>query len=457
MALETFRLGFAATWVEGVGSWVDYAKTFEDARHTMFQSTCVFCILHAVVLSNLAVWQTRRSKAKYPSSSPALVTWFCGFCPTTLALIFAGGLVLVSIPVAEVCHFTRYDLLTYDGVADYYTQLGLVDRLSPTQAPDQLAVDLWRTCMTPNGTGDALGALQLRQKLEFQRVLHDAFVTLEDKMAGAVIDVAKFELLVSQATRFGGLFVLDPDEPKALDPNSASKMMGSSLEPDDIEGPEGESLIYGLNTFASAIAGPGRYSFEHGTTGGGTLITAMTPTDEETSGLLMVQQNAMYYARLKEQILSEPRVFRCDVLDAQLRVTEVLCSYEEFKTSVLDYAKQVRVAAEAVGTQALSARQLIASDLQSSLRQLLAEAKALRELFGCRFLWKRWEAFDLALCNRALPGMLQGAAAWMVNACFMLFVVTVHYKIWRHLLDNRIVGEELERFSKKYGYLSVKH
>merc|ERR1719223_170364 len=103
-------------------------------------------------------------------------------------------------------------------------------------------------------------------------------------------------------------------------------------------------------------------------------------------------------------------------MDATFQVVEKTCGFEEFKASVLNYAEQVRDAGVLLGQEAQGARQLIAYDLQNSLRQLLMEVKALRELFMCRFLWKRWEDFDLAICNRALPGMLQGAATWMVVA-----------------------------------------
>lgn len=364
-------------------------------------------------------------------------------------------MLLLAVPTAEMCMFFRYDLLTDEGISDHYRQIGLFDTSVASFPVDELAVDVWRTCLTPDGTGDIIGALQLREKLEFQSKLHDYFVLLEDKMAGAAVDVAKFELLVSQARSFGGLFVLLPDEPLPLEPSAASKMIGSSVDPDDREGPDGESIIYGLNTYASLIAGPGRYSFAHGTAGGGTLITATTPTDQQVSGEQVVRQSALTYARLKEQLLSEPSLFRCDRMDSQFRVTERPCDFYEFRSSVLDYAEQVRDAGVTLEEEAASAKTLIADEMQKSLRQLLSEVKALKEFMRCRFLWRRWEAFDLSMCNQALPGMLQSGAAWAVQGIFSMLLLIMHYKMWRHLLDNRIVGKELERFSKRYGYLSI--
>lgn len=454
-ALETFRRGFGGVFADGYGSYFPQIRAIEDARHTLCRFTCLFTIVFALVASNGTVVCTRRSSAKYPGSMPSLVTWCCGFLAVTSTTLFAGGFILVAVPISEICHFWAYDLQTYDGVAEYYRQIGLFDQTSPKKAMDPLAVDAWRTCYSTNGTGDLLGALQLRDKLDFQRVLHDGFIDLEDKMAGAVVDVAKFQLLVSQARTFGGLFLLDPGDTLPLDPGAAPKMIGSSLDPDDRDGPDGESVVYGLNTYAQLIAGPGRYAFQHGTAGGGKLISATQPTSQSVAGDLVVRQNALVYARYKEKLLSDPSMFRCDLMDSSFRVTEIACNYEQFKAAVTEYAAQVQDAATRLGKETKLAQQRIASDLQNSLEQLMDQAKSLRELFTCRFLRKRWEDFDLSLCSTAMPAMLSGAAAWIVVALGSVMLLVLHYKIWRHLVDNKIIGEESDHFAKKYGYLAT--
>merc|ERR1712217_699880 len=93
----------------------------------------------------------------------------------------------------------------------------------------------------------------------------------------------------------------------------------------------------------------------------------------------------------------------------------------EYRQAVLDMALQVREAGEKLGTEAQAAKRFIAVDLKDSLQGVLLEVRRLRTLFRCRFLWKRWEDFDFALCNVALPGMLQGAAAWLVMSIFTFF------------------------------------
>ncbi|CAE8610373.1 unnamed protein product [Polarella glacialis] len=453
-SLEVFKLGFAGSIVEGLLSFRREIQTYEDLRHTSFVCLCAFAAALLLVISTGALVYVRRSRARWPTATPSCISFFCSFCVVILGLLFGGILVIVAVPVSELCGFMRYDLLTPEGLPDYYKQMGFYNPADPAKNMDRLAVAVAQTCLSGNGTGDILGALNLRQQLNFQQVLDDEFVALDDKTAGMVVDNAKFELLVSQAASFGGLFILDPDQPLPLDTNAAPKIMGSSLDADDQLAPDGESLIYGLNTYAALIAGPGQYSFAHGTSGGGTLITATRPTEAEVSTSPQRTQNALVYARLKEQIITQPGLFRCDVLDASHRVTEIFCDYARFKASILDWSKQVQAAGTELAKQSTAAKTLIASDLRISLQSVLKEVRDLRTLFRCRFIWKRWEDFDFTLCNAVLPAAIEGAAAWLMLAAASFVLMVIHYKVWRHLLDNNIVGKEVEHYSKKYGYIT---
>jgi len=373
LSLQVFKQAYVGTFVGNVIQHKDAVRTAEDLRHTLFQVTSAFCIIHALVMSTLAIWLARRSNAKYPSSTPSCLTWFCAFCSLSFAVLFAGIMVLVAVPVSEICNFWRYELLSYNGVSDYYKQLGLYDLQNQARKIDPLAVDVFRTCLTPNGTGDIMQALSMKNSLEFQKVLDTKFVELEDKLAGRVVDTAKFELLVSRAEAFGGLFVLDPDNPLPLEPTVAPKMIGSSLDADDQEGPDGESIVYGLNTYAQLIAGPGQYSFEHGTSGGGTLITATTPTESQLRNVPLQMQHAIIYARLKEQLLTEPNIFRCDIMDSSYKVTERACNFADYKKSVAQWARDVKAAGLNLGDKAQQAKPLIATSLKNSLAGILAK------------------------------------------------------------------------------------
>jgi len=352
-ALEVFKQSYAGTVVQNMLNLRGDLSAFEDTRHTAFMSLCGFTAVMLVAVSNGAIVHAQRSKAKYPSASPACASWFCGFCSLSFGLFFGGLLLLVAVPVSELCGFMRNDLLTNEGISDYYRQIGLYNPADASMEMDPLAMGVFQTCLTGNGTGDILDALQLRAPMQFQQTLDDKFVELDDKKAGMVVDTARYELLVSQATSFGGLFLLDPDQPLPLDSNAAPKMMASSLDADDRLGPDGESLIYGLNTYAALIDGPGQYSFFHGTSGGGTLITATQPTASDVSDEPQRTQNALVYARLKEQILSEPGLFRCDVMDASYLVTQVQCNYQEFSDHVKNMAEQVKAAGLKLGVRGI--------------------------------------------------------------------------------------------------------
>jgi hypothetical protein len=454
IALEIFKRGFGGAFVDAVLSHRHTIEMVEDARHTIFQCICAFCIVHVLIVQNVAIAYARRSKAKYPTDKPSCVTWFCGFCSLSSALLFAGTLLLTAVPLSESCSFWRRNLMTYDGIADYYLQMGLYNPSDGSKQMDPLAVDVWRTCLTPNGTGEILQALNLQESLEFQQTLQSGFDELE-QTSNNLVDAELYDLLVQEAGDYGGLFLLFPDSPLELSPDQASRMIGSSLDADDQKGPDGETWIYGLNTFAGLIAGTGLYTFKHGTSGPGTLITASTPTEAEVSSQALVVQNALTYARQKEQILSEPAIFRCDTLNSNLQVTEQMCSYEEYKSAVLGWAQEIRAAGLQLGEQVQLAETLINDELKNSLGDVLKEVKDMRSDLRCRFLWRRWEDLDFTLCNRALPGIIEGAFAWGVLAAFTLALAVLHYKIWRHLLDNKVVGDELEKFSKKYGYLQA--
>lgn len=453
-SLQVFRKSFAGVFVDGLVSQSSLISSLGDASFTILLCVAGFCVFHSLVVSTFAVCHARRSQAQYPSATPACITWCCSFFVLCFAMIVGGLMVLVAVPVSELCYFWRNDLTIYQGYQDYYRQLGLYQSVASTQL-DQQAVGVYQTCLTANGTGDLLGALHLTGSLVFQQDLDTQFNALNNNIGNTVVDNAKFNLLVSMATNFGGLFVLSPDKPLPLDPSSSAKMLGSSVFPDDRTGPDGRTVVYGLNSYASLIAGPGQYSFQSGTSGGGVIITFTTPTAQSVSSLPVTMQNALVYAREKEQLLAGPNLFRCDTMDSSYRVTQVSCSYSQFASAVVNYANSVRAAASNLATKAKTAQPLVANNLLNALSQVLLQVRNLRTMLSCRFMWARWELVDFSVCNETLPALLEGAVAWIVLSIFELLLCTAHYKIWRHMLDNRLVGEDLDRFSQKYGNVAL--
>lgn len=452
-ALEVAKQVYGAVLVDGVVARRGQLQSLESMRHSIFQLICLFCIAHALVVSNLAFWYARKSQAQNPRSAPACASWCCAFVAVTAGLLFGGLLLLLLVPIAELCNFWRYDLLSNSGISNYYRQLGMFSATDPYQNMDGLAAGIFHTCLTPNGTGALLEAVQLSGPLHFQEALDASFAELNSRVGGQVVEMAGLDLLVSQATNYGGLFLLAPDKPLPLQTSAAPKLLGSSVDADDRIGPDGNSLVYGLNTYAELITGPGEYSFQHGTAGGRVLITPTTPTASSVSGSALQVQNALDYARLKEQLLSEPGIFRCDILDASYRVTVRTCGFDEYKRSVIEWASQVRAAGIELRKRAAVAKQLIAEDLKNSLQPMLVAANDLRTTFRCRFFWKRWEDFDAGLCNNTLTSTFQGFLVWTVVAGFGLGLIVVHYKTWRHFLDNAVVGEETDYYARKFNYI----
>merc|ERR1719375_2042391 len=134
-------------------------------------------------------------------------------------------------------------------------------------------------------------------------------------------------------------------------------------------------MIYGLNTFAGQIMGAGKFSFAHGTSGGGQLITVTAPTETEMGAYSLQVQNALLYAKLKEKILSEPNVFRCDILDSHFQVIQRTCGFEEYRALVSTWARQVREAGLRLGREAEIAKPLIAGALKDSLQGVRNEVR----------------------------------------------------------------------------------
>jgi hypothetical protein len=262
---------------------------------------------------------------------------------------------------------------------------------------------------------------------------------------------------VEQARSFGGLFTLNPDVPKALDPTVSEQLFGSSVDPDDQLGPDGRRVV-GLNTYASLIADNGAFIFESGTTARASdstiVITTDRPSDDEIGTMALARKNAVDYARLKEQLLNED-LFRCDVWDIRGEAAEVACGHAGFRRSVLVLAENIQDAGARVKAEAEKVQNILAEDLRITLDQTLTEILNIQELLKCRFFWRRWEDFDRSFCGTALSGMINSTTTWLVQAAFTCMMILVHYKIWRHFLDNKVVGKMLEHMSRKYGYLGA--
>lgn len=368
----------------------------------------------------------------------------------------------------------RLELLDHGGLEQHAAALGLVPKQSlmssgffdgaTWQASSNVAVDLAQTCFTVNGTGDMLSQMELDDGFSFQPELSSAFWRLEERISEppAGHKTSDYMYILQQsATNFGGMFVLDPLSRAAggnkslgileLNPNVKELLLGSSVVPEDTNTPDGRAKIRGLNTYSALIAGPGKYTFAHGTAGGGFVIRPDRPDSNELASLPTNVRNALLYARAKEQLLVSNDSLRCDELDEKTGVVSIRrCGVKTFHAFILAEVSRLSQAMQASSAAALLVQHLFLTELRQEVAPTLRLVRDLRMMTRCRFLWRRLESIDDSTCEK-LTDTLARTGCMMLAMSFVGTLGTlVHYKVWRHLKDNKVVGLELLRFEKTY-------
>mmetsp|Transcript_16301 Transcript_16301/g.28508 ORF Transcript_16301/g.28508 Transcript_16301/m.28508 type:complete len:890 (-) Transcript_16301:54-2723(-) len=459
------------------GLWVrkrPHIDTVESIRHFLYNMVSVFAVIGAVIgwvafaVTRIRMKRYKESEGslKYPSGKIHCCSWCCGFFHSIIALLLAGSLLLLSAPAGEACLFVRKDLMTYQGLNDYAHVLGFpVPNIStPAEAVASAgAVKLTQACFAPNRTGDMLEAVDLGgDTLIFQEELSAAFFTMDDRVSEPSVGMATADLLErlrSVAEEFGGRFVLDPVEadnssgsagPLLLSSNVQSLLLGSGLEAEDSKAVDGVTSVKGLNTYAELIAGPGQYTFLHGTAGGGFVVRPERPTDGEISSLPPFVGNALVYARNKERLLTSSTALRCDVLPAkgQAAVPKP-CSVSEFHDHVISEMRSIRDAAASTLSEAENVKQLFVSDLKADLLSPLSDVKTLRSLLFCQAMWRRLEELDQSFCEEMSPTMARGSIQALAQAVVAFIGLVVQYKSWRRLKDNKVLKDEVARFERR--------
>merc|ERR1719235_2010449 len=127
------------------------------------------------------------------------------------------------------------------------------------------------------------------------------------------------------------------------------------------------------------------------------MITSTFPDDAfyAQDGTPTVVRNALQYAKLKEQLITEPGIFRCDLLDetatmldppqllgtvpgtADIKKAELACSYNEFKMAVSNWTHAVVEAVADLEARTPVARDLIRGDMKAILTPSLVNIRIL--------------------------------------------------------------------------------
>jgi len=476
-AMEIFDSALRAAFINMWANRLPSVDTAESLRVAIFIMVGISA-MSSVPLGWLGFFTTRvRLKWRpgvVPSGKPHCCSWCCGFCYVTLSLVLGGALVVAALFGGEGCILARLELLDHAGLQHHAPAFGLTPKQTGQesgyfdgatwQAASQVAVGLAQTCFTINGTGNMLSEMELEEPFAFQPELSSAFWVLEDRISDPPAGHATasyLNLLQASAQQFGGTFVLDPLPARPgdnhslgvldLNPNVKALLLGSSVVPEDTKSPDGKLTVGGLNSYAALIAGPGKYTFQSGTAGGGFVIRPNRPSSEELASLPINVRNALLYGRAKERFLVSSDSLRCDELDLTTGiVTERRCGVQAFHNYVVAEVARLTQAMEASSAAALLVQHLFLNELRGELAPTLRLVRDIRIQTGCRFLWRRIEALDDATCED-LSSTLARVGCMLLALAFVGMIGTVvHYKVWRHLKDNKVIGLEMLRFEKTY-------
>eukprot|EP00930_Biecheleria_cincta_P005725 TRINITY_DN106665_c0_g1_i1.p1 TRINITY_DN106665_c0_g1~~TRINITY_DN106665_c0_g1_i1.p1 ORF type:complete len:910 (-),score=126.95 TRINITY_DN106665_c0_g1_i1:434-3163(-) len=446
----------------------------ENMRYTLFIIVCVLSSVGAftgwlaffITRVRLQKWENDH-KRRPPSGKQHCCSWCCGFVHGILALLLGGSLLFVAAPAGEACLFVRQDLLSWGGIEKYAPLLGFVK--DPAAGISASAVDgavkLAQSCFAQNRSGKMLEAFDLTSDyLSFEPELSQAFYRMDSRVSEPPVGVTTQDLLENlrlAAEEYGSDFVLDPvsADPSLsigndslgtleLSANVKNLLLGSSLVADNTKAPDTVTVVTGLNVFAELIAGPGQYTFLHGTAGGGFVITPFRPTEEELSSLPLQVGNALRYAKNKERLLASNDSLPCDVLQASGDVQLRRCGVYEFQAHVMSEVRLIKETVADTIREAEAVQSLFVQVLKSQLLPMLSAVRGLTSLNSCSAMWRRVEELDQSFCDEVATTLARGSLQALAQFVAAIVGIFVQYKAWRRLKDNKILEEELERFEK---------
>lgn len=446
----------------------------ESIRYSLSVLLCALSIVGAftgwlaflITRVRLVKWEDDH-KRRPPSGKQHCCSWCCGFVHGVLAILLGGSLLFAAAPAGEACQFVRQELLTYGGMETYAPLLGFVR--DPAAGISASAVDgavkLAQSCFAQNRTGKMLEAVDITSDyFSFEPELTKAFYGMDGRGSEPPVGVRTqdfLEHLLTAAEEYGSSFVLEPVNqesllstangslgPLELSPNVKSLLLGSSLEADNTKAADAVTVVTGLNVYAELIAGPGQYTFLHGTAGGGFVVTPSRPTEAELSSVPLHVGNALRFAKNKERLLASNDSLPCDVLKASGEVQLRRCGIYEFRAHLISEVRLIKETVAETIREAEAVHQLFVQVLKSQLLPMLSSVKGLSSLLSCSAMWRRLEELDQSFCEEVATTVARGSIQALAQFIVAIVGVFVQYKAWRRLKDNKVLEEELERFEK---------
>merc|ERR1740117_2524800 len=131
-------------------------------------------------------------------------------------------------------------------------------------------------------------------------------------------------------------------------------------------------------------------------------------------------------------------------------VTEKSCGVQTFHAYIIAEVGRLTDAMQASDDATVLVQHLFLDELRKQLAPTLRLVRDLRMMSNCRFLWRRLENLDEATCEDLVPVVARVGCMNLALAFVGCIGTFIHYKVWRHLKDNKVVGLEMRRFEQTY-------
>ena len=484
--------GFKTQFEEQIGkNLIDQKPMFEQAvSYVDLATLIVMCVITLPTLLLfltvcLGVFKSDRPSYSNPQKKPqnpchASCGWCLSFILGFILFLIAGILGALAYMEASTCDMVS-DM-------DSFITLG-VSRLGVEEGGQMETI--LRTCLTPSGSGDILGSVDVgdgktaRDMLDISGTINAQFDMISAGLDSEGGGLPKFSedpaiLALLDAVRdFGALYVIPADVVGEITSDSAytpSMNILLSETPETIAeltrlalagvpscadkvgipltGDAGKLLRDALTAAGFPISPsdetvdlPGISSYFAGLQSAGISIGetgSVCPSDFDDLGTSSTSHPFESYMSFKTDVLAH--TFRCDTItvaedpdtaDAVVLVNPVSCSWSEWITYVGGLHANLIAKAQTID----AVQETVIDGIQTELRAIVQEdvlpvINRLADGLNCKFLQVRWNGIYESLCWKQTPGLAGTVICWLVFGWLCAIAILIEFVIWRHLKDN---------------------
>lgn len=443
----------------------------------------------AAVVFGLGVLEMLRvfmcSKQEFPNPLGSCCGWCC-YLPCAGFFLLIGGLVLaVSAVTGNICTFVRQDLITENKWGEYAETFGI-------NAPQTISIAT--SCLTVQGDGDILTALDLRKYFTFKTTIDGVFDGLSASMGSSAFDTAALDGAKTYAESIGWLFAADVTNPNipAEYQLPFEQILTSGVQADDREAVG--LTYYGLTTIEGLIApfffdsdtGTGTWRSaaqvvtksaacpEVGVTLTGKSVCVIDGTDanwfDDIDNKAAIERQAaantggdaeaaqyiasVWWAHQKALLLNDGfqtvDFDSTQTNDNYVSATRTTVTFEDFSPWIVAVANRVDTASSTLlakldgsGQEGGLAADIITT-LKTSINVLMLDTvDEFLNKISCTFMLRGMNGVLDGFCTGVVPGLANSASCWVVMGCFGFLCFAFMFHVWKYLKDNIEVNQEV--------------